>query len=84
MCFFVFVTFSITVLAEEQCSMQSHYESLTVLYQEIATNQNQCLKEKTAIYESKMECMERITKYEDIITNGLKSELNALRYVRLY
>ena len=70
MIFFVFISFNVTVLAEE-CSMQSQYDSLTVLYQEVAANQNECLKEKTSLYESKIKCMERVTKYEDIITIGL-------------
>ena len=61
--------------------MQSQYENLTVRYQEVATSQNECFKEKAIIYKSKMECMVRVNKYEDLITVGLGSKLKDLRYM---
>lgn len=87
MIFILFVSFFVTVFAEEQCSMQSEYKTLAAQYQEflqeVATNQNECQKEKADIYQAKMECMARVTKYENIITNGLESKLNYLQYVKL-
>ena len=82
---FLFLSFYISLLVEEQWSMQGRYEGLAVQYQEflreIATNQNECMKEKAAIDQTKIEYMAKVTKYEDTITNGLETKLNDLRYI---